>query len=125
MTITAEETTKTKLADLTVDDLLTILRAEMKDFVRDLVQEAIEEYDPDAGLEFSEETKVELAAYLREKPQGTPAKEVMKELGLLDDEDEEGELKPEVFEYLRLSPQEKGPNVSLEEIKVVLEDQCK
>ena len=79
--MTVEETTKisgkTKLADLTVDDLLTILRAEMKDFVRDLVQEAIEEYDPDAGLE----------------------------------------LKPEVVEYLKKPLEEKGPLISMEELK--------
>lgn len=74
---------KTKLADLTLDDLRALMRAELKDFIRAMVQEALDEYDPDEGLEFSEETKQRLTEYLREKPEGIPAEEVMRELGLM------------------------------------------
>lgn len=78
-----------RVADLTVDELRMLMREEMRGLIRETVQEVLDEMseeDPDAGLKFRPEIEAELEEYMREKPKGRPAHEIMKELGLLDDE---------------------------------------
>ena len=69
-----------RVADMTVEELRSLIH----DTVRHVLEEMIAEYED--TLEFTEETAASLREYQLRKPQGRPAREVMKELGLLDDE---------------------------------------
>jgi hypothetical protein len=75
-----------KLADLTVGEFKALLR----EIVEEVVEHAIFELeqqlpDPDEGKNFRPEVAEQLRKYLDEKPEGKPAKAVMKDLGLLDE----------------------------------------
>jgi hypothetical protein len=55
--------------------------------VREAVREALSEFtegddDPDVGLEFKPEIAERLRAFGRERPQGQPLDDVVRELGL-------------------------------------------
>lgn len=78
-----------RVTDLTVDELRTLIREEMRVLVREAVREALSEFaegddDPDAGLEVKPEIAERLRAFLRERPQGQPLDDVVRELGLDD-----------------------------------------
>jgi hypothetical protein len=72
-------TSQTKLvADMTQDELLALVRRA----VQEALWEYEQEFDPDEGLEFRPEFAEQLRAYLRDRPKGKPADEVMRRLGL-------------------------------------------
>lgn len=78
-----------RVADLTVDELRALMRDEMRTLIRETVQEVLDEMreeDPDAGLQLRPEIEAYLEEYRREKSKGRPVREVMHDLGLLDDE---------------------------------------
>jgi hypothetical protein len=79
-----------RVGDLTVDELRAMLREEMRALIRETVQEVLEEVisgdDPDAGLEFKPEIAEQLTEYLSAKSRGRSAQDVMKDLGLSEDE---------------------------------------
>jgi hypothetical protein len=79
-----------RVGDLTVDELRAMLREEMRALIRETVQEVLEEVissdDPDTGLEFKPEIAEQLQEYLSDRPRGRSAQDVMKDLGLLEDE---------------------------------------
>jgi hypothetical protein len=63
-----------KVADLTVDELKAI--------IRDIVDEALMDYDPDYGLELRPDFEARLMASLASADEGAPLDEVVKKLGL-------------------------------------------
>ena len=69
----------TRVADMTVEQLREIIRETVFEALGHLV-----EYlpDPDEGLEFKPEFAESLRAYLRDRPEGRPAEEVWRDLGL-------------------------------------------
>jgi len=77
---------KIKLAELTVGEFRTLVQ----EIVADAVEQAMFELeqqlpDPDAGKELRPEVAEQLRKYLDEKPEGRPAEDIMKDLGLLDE----------------------------------------
>lgn len=77
---------KTKLAEITVGEFKTLIR----EIVADVVEKAMFELeqqlpDPDEGKELRPEVAEQLRTYLDEKPEGRPAEDILKELGLLDE----------------------------------------
>jgi hypothetical protein len=77
------------IKDLTVEELRALIREEMRplihETVRQVLDEVIGDHDPDMDLAFKPEIANQLSEYLREKPKGQPAHEVMRELDLLDE----------------------------------------
>lgn len=74
-------TDETKLSELTVGDLKTIVRGVVQDIVQQAVFELEQQLlDPDEGLEFRPEIKERMQNFLRERPQGISAENVMQEV---------------------------------------------
>jgi hypothetical protein len=78
-----------RVADLTVDELRTLIREEMEALVREAVRDALaeiteEDADPDARLGFRPAIADRLQRYLKEHPQGRSLDDVINELGLDD-----------------------------------------
>ncbi len=76
-------TDNTKLNDLTVGELKTLIREIVEEVIQDAVFQLEQQLpDPDEGLEFKPEIAERLQKFIQEKPRGIPAEQVMKELGL-------------------------------------------
>lgn len=76
-------TDNTKLNDLNVGELKTLIREIVEDVVQDAVFRLEQQLpDPDEGLEFKPEIAERMQKYIQEKTRGIPAEQVMKELGL-------------------------------------------
>lgn len=58
------------------------LRALIRDVVEEVIVELVAKVDPDEGLTFAPDFADSLRAYLQDKPDGRPAGEVFKDLGL-------------------------------------------
>ena len=70
-----------RVADMTVDELRTLIRETVLETLEEAVFRDIED-----DLEFSDDVAEYLREYLVNRPEGEPAEKVMKELGLWDDE---------------------------------------
>jgi len=75
-------TDKTKLNDLTVGEFKTLMRGLLQEAVWELEQSMP---DPDEGLKLKPEIMRELWLSKHDQSEGIPAKDVMRELGLLDE----------------------------------------
>ncbi|RMF78605.1 MAG: hypothetical protein D6737_14180 [Chloroflexi bacterium] len=79
-------TDKTPLSTLTVGDLKAIVREIVEDSIERAILEIQQQLpDPDEGLEFKPEFAEQLRQFLKERPEGRPAEDVMRELGLSDE----------------------------------------
>lgn len=78
--------TSNRVGDLTLDELRTFLREEFRSLIREAVHEAMEEEigedDFDDNTNFKPEVAEQLQTFLKERPRGKPADDIMKELGL-------------------------------------------
>ncbi len=79
-------TDKTPLSTLTVGDLKAIVREIVEDSIERAILEIQQQLPgPDEGLEFKPEFAEQLRQFLKERPEGRPAENVMRELGLSDE----------------------------------------
>lgn len=68
----------TNQVTLNMDDLRTLVR----EMVLEVLAELAADTDPDAGLEFRSEVAEHLRSYMKERPEGIPVEDVIRELGL-------------------------------------------
>jgi hypothetical protein len=72
--------TASRVADLTIEEFRAVVREEMRGLIRETVQQVLEDADLDAELEFKPEIARRLRKFLDEEPEGEPIDDLLNEL---------------------------------------------